>query len=113
MRRHRQLCQIITYLSRWLGEVTQGIRQFQWQYTIHLIWWLLGTVTVDLAKDAVMAVVNLVNNRYHRMIWRWMTPTLGKCLACLRWIICHPHPRGGQIMGLWQLNLLHRLPWTC
>ena len=33
---------IITYLSRWLGKVTQGIRQFRWQYTVHLMWWLLG-----------------------------------------------------------------------
>ena len=24
-----------------------------------------------------------------------------------------PHPQGGQIMGLWQLTLLHRLPLTC
>ena len=49
-------------------------------------------VTADLVKDAVMAMVNLVNNRYHRTIWRWMTSMLGRCLACLRWIICCPHP---------------------
>ena len=58
-------------------------------------------------------MVNLVNNRYHRTIWRWMTSILGRCLACLRWIICRPHPWGGWIMSLWQLTLLHRPPLTC
>ena len=81
-RAHRATMFYFSKVAQWFRRTGAGIIQYRCQYTVNLLWWLLGTLTVDLALDLVTKIALIFHSRYHwamwgrtwalvRLIWRW------------------------------------------
>ena len=86
-----------------------GLIRYRRQYTVHLLWWLLGAVTAELVQGIASKIAMIFHSRFHqammnrtfrmlRRIWRWILMIIphrlqwGDPIAVLG--LLHLHPRG-------------------
>ena len=47
-------------VAQWFRRTGAGIIQYRRQYTVNLLWWLLGMLTADLARDIISCIIAFV-----------------------------------------------------